>query len=84
MLYANTDSGKIEKLEKVRSDIDKFISRLDQIQSVNEKQAFEILDECNGLCVRVNGAYGKHQLLFDAENMRLGRAYQAFWDRIKY
>ena len=84
MLYKNTDLGKLERLELVRVDIDNFISRLNQIQSVNEKQALEILDECNGLCVRVNGAYGKHQPLFDAENMRLGRAYQAFWDRIKY
>jgi hypothetical protein len=82
MLYANTEKGKLERLENARSQIDNFITKLDSMKNLAGTTSFEILDECNGLCMLVNGAYGRMQAMFDNENNRLGTAYQKFWNRI--
>ena len=82
MLYANTESGKLERLEAIREDINNFISRLDSVQTVDDDLGMDLLKSCNALCMRVNGSYGPQQELFDNENKRLGDAYRKFWRRI--
>jgi len=83
MLYANTENGKLEKLEELKLAVAGFITKLESINvKPMESEELQLLDEINKLGGGLSRAWGKQEKIAEEITKKLETAYRSFWDKI--